>query len=45
MKILVVKGEAGKDIWEDVELSKFGIKKIVAEKQNKKKKKQKQKMK
>jgi glycosyltransferase involved in cell wall biosynthesis len=39
MKILVVKGEAGKDIWEDVELSKFGIKKIVAEKTKQKEEK------
>jgi len=39
MKILVVKGEAGKDIWEDVELSKFGIKKIVGEKTKQKEEK------
>ncbi|MGC9149959.1 MAG: glycosyltransferase [Candidatus Micrarchaeia archaeon] len=31
-KILVIKGEGGSDIWENVKLGDFGIKKIVGEK-------------
>lgn len=32
MKIVVIKGESGKDIWEDVPLKRFGITKIIGEK-------------
>lgn len=39
MKILVIKGEGGPDIWENVELYKFGIKRIVGEKTKQKEEK------